>query len=64
MKQTKLVFAHDAAHYNSKALSQRTITDKVVKRKAYETAENPNYVGYQRALASMLYSFFDKKKQV
>ena len=28
---------------------------------AYEIARNRNYDGYQRALASMTYAFFDKK---
>ena len=29
--------------------------------KAYHIASNPEYDGYQRGLASMVYKFFDKK---
>ena len=29
--------------------------------KAYNIASNPEYDGYQRGLASMVYKFFDKK---
>ena len=29
--------------------------------KAYDIASNPEYDGYQRGLASMVYKFFDKK---
>ena len=32
-----------------------------MKKRAYEIARNCNYDGYQRALASMVYKFFDKK---
>ena len=28
--------------------------------KAFKIANNPNYDGYRRGLASMLYKFFDK----
>ena len=39
----------------------RTEADKVLRDKAYDIASNPKYDGYQRALASMVYKFFDKK---
>ena len=32
-----------------------------MKDRAYEIARNSKYDGYQRALASMVYKFFDKK---
>ena len=32
-----------------------------MKDRAYKIARNRNYDGYQRALASMVYNFFDKK---
>ena len=32
-----------------------------MKDRAYEIAKNRGYGGYQRALASMVYRFFDKK---
>ena len=37
------------------------MSDKILKDKAYEIARNRNYDGYQRALPSMVYKFFDKK---
>ena len=35
--------------------------DKVLRDKAYNIVSNPEYDGYQRGLASMVYKFFDKK---
>ena len=46
---------------SDKACSKRTISDKVLKDRAHEIARNRSYDGYQRALASMVYMFFDKK---
>ena len=46
---------------NQKDLTKRTISDKILKNRAYEIARNQKYDGYQRALASMVYKFFDKK---
>ena len=57
----KACFAHDAAYSDSKDLAKRTISDKILKDRAYEIARNRKYDGYQRALASMVYKFFDKK---
>ena len=57
----KACFAHDAAYSYSKDLAKRTISDKILKDRAYEIARNRNYDGYQRALARMVYKFFDKK---
>ena len=54
-------FAHDAEYSESKDLAKRTISDKILKDRAYETARNCGYDEYQRALASMVYKFFDKK---
>ena len=45
----------------SKDLDKRTISDKILKDGAYEIGRNRNYDGYQRALASMVHEFFDKK---
>ena len=44
-----------------KDLARRTASDKVLREKAFNTAKNPKYDGYQRGLASMVYKFFDKK---
>ena len=46
---------------NSKDLTKRTISNKTFKNKAYEMARNWKNDGYQRALASMVYKFFNKK---
>ena len=42
-------------------MNKRTHSDKVSRDKAFEIASDPNYDGYQRGLASMVYKFFDKK---
>ena len=47
--------------WKSKDVIKRTQSDKVLKNKAFKIASNPNYDGYQRGLASMVYKFFDKK---
>ena len=57
----KACFQHDSAYEDHKDLINRTEADKVLKDKAYDTASNPKYDGYQRGLASMVYKFFDKK---
>ena len=40
---------------------KRTASDKILRDKAFNIAKNPKYDGYQRELASMVYTFFDKK---
>ena len=47
----------------SKDLIKRTQSDKVLKDKAFKIANNPNYNGYQRGFASIVYKFFDKKSK-
>ena len=42
-------------------LTRRTASDKILRDKAFNIAENPKYDRYQRGLASMVYKFFDKK---
>ena len=49
------------AYGKSKDLIKRIRSDKVLK--AFKIANNPNYDGYQRGLASMVYKFFDKKSK-
>ena len=51
------------AYRKSKDLIKRTESDKVLKDKAFKIPNNPNYGGYQRGLASMVYRFFDKKSK-
>ena len=57
----KLVFNTILLYADNKDLINRTKSDKVLKDKAYNIASNPEYDGYQRGLASMVYKFFDKK---
>ena len=59
----KACFQHDMAYGKSKDLIKRTQSDKVLKDKAFKIANNPNYDGYHRGLASMVYKFFDKKSK-
>ena len=56
----KACFAHDAAYSDSKDLAKRIVADKTLKNRAFTIAKDPNYDGYQRRLASMVYKFFDK----
>ena len=57
----KACFQHDSAYADHKDLINRTKSDKVLRDKAYNISSNPEYDGYQRGLASMVYKFFDKK---
>ena len=57
----KACFQHDAAYADNKDLLNRTRADKILRYKAYGIANNPQYDGYQRGLASMVYNFFDSK---
>ena len=38
-----------------KDLSRRTVSDKILRDKAFNIAKNPNYGGHQRGFASMVY---------
>ena len=49
------------AHRDFKGLTRRTASDKILHDKAFNIAKNPNYCGYQRGVASMVYKFVDKK---
>ena len=57
----KACFQHVSAYADHKDLINRTEADKVLRDKAYDIASNPEYAGYQRGLASMVYKCFDKK---
>ena len=54
----KACFAHDAAYSDSKDLVKRTMSDKILKDRAYEIARNRNYDRYQRAFANVVYKVF------
>ena len=49
------------AYGKSKDLGKRTQTNKVLRDKAFKTASDQKYDGYQIGLALMVYMFFDKK---
>ena len=59
-KLDKAGFQHDMAYGKSKDLVRRTQSDKVLRDKAFKIASNSKYDGYQRGLASMVYTFFGK----
>ena len=44
-----------------KDLVRRTTSDKVLRVKAFNNAENPKCYGYQHGLALIVYRVFDKK---
>ena len=57
----KACFTHDVACSDSKDLTKRTISDKILRDRAYEIARNHGCNGYQRALPSMVCKFFHKE---
>ena len=57
----KAFFQHDMAYEDFKDLKRRTFSDKILRDKTFNIAENPKYDGFQRGLASMVYKFYDKK---
>ena len=59
----KACFQPGMAYGKYKDLEKRAQSDKVLKDKVFEIANNPKYDGYQRGLASMIYKFFDKKSK-
>ena len=52
---------HDMAYGKTKYLVKKTQSENVLKDRAFKIVSDPNFVGYQRGLASMVYNFFDKK---
>ena len=54
----KVCFQHDMFYGDFKDLARRTVSDKVLRDKAFNIAENAKYDGYQRGVASMVYIFF------
>ena len=57
----KACFQHDMAYGDFKDLKRRTVSDKILRDKAFNIAKNPKYDGYQRELVSIIYKFLDKK---
>ena len=60
-KIDKACFTHDAAYSDSKDLAKRTISGKILKGRAYNIDGDSNCDEYQRALANMVYKFFDQE---
>ena len=48
-------------HSDSKDLAKGIISNNILKDRSFEIARDCNYDGNQRALASIVYNFFDKK---
>ena len=51
----KACFQHDAAYADNKDLLNRTQADKILRYKAYGIANNPQFDGYQRGLAGIVW---------
>ena len=51
----------DMAHGDCKNLHRRTIMNIIWRDKVFNIAKSPKYDGYQRGLASVVYTFFDKR---
>ena len=48
------------AYGDFKDLTRRTGSDKILHDKAFDIAKKPEYDGYQRGIASMVYKFFGR----
>ena len=57
----KACFQHDMTYGEFEDFKRRTASDKILRDKAFNIAQNPKYDGYQRGLVSMVYKYFDKK---
>ena len=59
----KACFQHDAACSDSKDVTKRKQSDRVLKDKDFKITSNLKYDGYQKGLASMVYKFFGRKSK-
>ena len=59
----KACFQHDMAYNKYKDIKGRTQSDIVLKNKAYKIATNPKFDSFQRALASMVWKFLNKRSK-
>ena len=59
----KACFLHHMAYGDFKDLKRRTSSDKVLRDNAFSIDKNSKYDVYQRGLASIAYTFFDKKSK-
>ena len=62
MKQIACI-AHDAAYSDRKTLTKRTVSDKILKERAYGIAINSKYYVCEGGLATMFYRYFYKKTE-
>ena len=49
------------AYGDSRDLTRRRASEKILQDKAFNIAKNPKYDGYQRGIASLFYKFLIKK---
>ena len=59
-KLDKSCFTHNATYSHNNDLVKRTLSDKILKDRAYEIARNCGYHGSQGALANVVQKFLDK----
>ena len=57
----KACFQHDLGYSKYQDLTITKQLNKVLRDQVFKIASNPKDDGYQRALASMVFKFFDKK---
>ena len=57
----KVCFQYDMAYGDFKDLTKRTISDKILRDKAFNIAKDLEYDGYQCGLTSVVYKLFDEK---
>ena len=57
----KTCFQHDMAYNKYKDLKNRTQSDIVLKNKVHQIAVDPKVDGFQRALVSMVWKFFNER---
>ena len=60
----KVCFQHVMAYEGFTDLAKITASDEVLRDKAFNTAKNQKYDGYERGLASIVYDFLIKTLQV
>ena len=48
------------AYEDFKDSTRKTVSENILRDKAFNIAKNPKYDGYQHGLALMVYRFFDK----
>ena len=57
----KACFQHDMAYRDFKDWATRTASNKILHDKAFNIAKNPKYDVYQKDLASIVSTCFDKR---